>query len=847
VKGEGQLTLVVGEPGIGKSRLVEEFRARLGDTPHTFVEWSSLQLLQNTPLHPIAEWGRLRFGGADVAAEKRRADLENTLTLIGLDAAEYAPLLAPIFAIPLPEGRSVSLPPEELRRRQMAAMTAWVLAGARSQPVAIAFEDLHWADPTSLDLMRALAERGAQAPLFIVATARPEFRPSWGMRPHHSAIALAPLGRAEVARMVSEIASGYALSWDVIEEVSERTGGVPLFVEEVTRLLLERGEQGGAEAIPPTLQLSLAARLDRLGSAREIAQIGAVLGRDFSYALLASVAAVAAPGLGPEGGPAAAVDGRGLQSALDRLIEADILIVEGVGHEATYRFKHALIKDAANESLLQSRRQAVHRHAAEVLREAGAEPEEIAHHYTEAGLDNLAIEWWGKAGDRALRRTAFEEAIAHLGKATAMADKLAATVPTTSTQRAKLKTDYGHAVMWSKGFAASETRSAFGNAEEGKEGPLAKGERLKVYMARFLRSMVGGELLSARAIAEDFARQAAVERDTTAAAIGRRHLGMACLYRGELTEARRQLELALRTSARENAGYDRSPYFPDTETATLGWLAVATWALGEAEQARRLIEQAVVGGQEFDNSTTMVSALWCQTLLETFRDDPAAALPASKGVATLARAHNMAHFVALAEIIANWVAGRRNNPAAAAKALRVALARYMDDGNRIATPWIHGLLAELQFASSDANGALSAIDGGLGIARETEEHLFDSFLYRLRGDILSKRERPDLSAAEQAYWTAVTTAVDQHARSWGLRAALSLAKLYQSSGRVAEAHAVLAPGLEGFSPTVEMPQIAEAQALLERLGAAGAAQSQRKSGRQGADSAGRKPLHFTPS
>ena len=238
-------------------------------------------------------------------------------------------------------------------------MTAWVLAGARSQPAVLAFEDLHWADPTSLDLMRALAERGAQAPLFVVATTRPEFRPPWSVRSHHSVISLAPLDRAQVARMVGELASRHALSKDVIEGVNERTGGVPLFVEEVTRLLLERGVEGGAQAIPPTLQQSLAARLDRLGPAREIAQIGAVLGRGFSHALLQAVAGL---------------EEAGLQSALDRLAEADILFVEGDGAQANYRFKHALIQDAAYESLLKSRRQALHRRAAEILRES-ASPE----------------------------------------------------------------------------------------------------------------------------------------------------------------------------------------------------------------------------------------------------------------------------------------------------------------------------------------------------------------------------------------------------------------------------------------------------------------------------------------
>jgi class 3 adenylate cyclase len=409
--GEGHFVQIVGEPGLGKSRLVEEFRSRLGETPHTWVEWNSSQLLQNTPLHPVAEWGRARFGGQDVAAERRLADLETTLAQVKLDVQETATLLAPLLGIPLSADRAPTFGPEELRRRQLAAMVAVLLAGARTQPVVLAFEDLHWADPTSLDLIQVLAERGAEAPLLVLATMRPEFRAPWGMRSHHAVVALAPLDRTEVRRMVGEIAAEHALPQEVVERVSERTGGVPLFVEEVTRLLVERGEQGGVQAIPPTLQQSLAARLDRLGAAREVAQIGAVLGRDFAYALLRHVAEI---------------DESALQASLDRLADAELLFVEGARPEAKYRFKHALIQDAAYESLLKNRRRALHRRAAEALRDANAEPEAIAHHFTEARLDDLAIEWWGKAGDQALRRSAFQEAIAHLGKAIDMADKAAA-------------------------------------------------------------------------------------------------------------------------------------------------------------------------------------------------------------------------------------------------------------------------------------------------------------------------------------------------------------------------------------------------------------------------------------
>ncbi len=371
-QGEGQLVLIVGEPGLGKSRLIEEFHAGLRDTPHTWAEWNCSQLLQNTPLHPIAEWGRQRFGGVDVPAEQRLADLESTLALVKLDPAENVPLLAPLLDIPLPAERALALAPDELRRRQLAAFTSWVMASARTQPAVLALEDLHWADPTTLDLLRGIAERGALAPLFVMATARPEFRPPWGMRSHHGTISLAPLDRHQVRHMVGELAARHALPQEVIDGVTDRSGGVPLFIEEVTRLLLERGEQGGIQAIPLTLQQSLTARLDRLGPAREVAQIGAVIGRDFSYTLLRAVAGIEDPPL---------------QMSLDRLAEADILLVQGLPPQSDYRFKHALIQDAAYENLLKSRRQILHRRVAEVLRDqfadsAAAEPQFVAHHFT---------------------------------------------------------------------------------------------------------------------------------------------------------------------------------------------------------------------------------------------------------------------------------------------------------------------------------------------------------------------------------------------------------------------------------------------------------------------------------
>ena len=459
------------------------------------------------------------------------------------------------------EDRRAKFPPEELRRRQLAAMTAWVMAGARSQPAVIAFEDLHWADPTSLDLLRALAERGAQSPLLVVATTRPEFRAPWAMRSHHGVISLAPLDRAQVRRMVGEIAASHALPADVVDGVGERTGGVPLFVEEVTRLLLERNAQGGAQAIPPTLQQSLAARLDRLGEAREVAQIGAVLGRDFSYRLLRDVSS-----------SAAGFDELRLQAALDRLTEADLLFADGAPPTAAYRFKHALIQDAAYENLLKSRRQALHRRAAEALRDANAEPEALAHHFTEAGLDDLAVEWWGKAGDQALRRSAFQEAIAHLGKAIAMADAMGSRSgpegsarPAAQDRRLKLESTLAQAVGWSKGFGAEEARRVFDRVADAMTTESgAHAERIAAYQGRWATNFMRGEMASAREAAENFLKAAEGARILWEVAAARRSLGATILVQGHLGEASSFLRDALKLADQYSAfgaGPTRAPVF----------------------------------------------------------------------------------------------------------------------------------------------------------------------------------------------------------------------------------------------------------------------------------------------
>jgi class 3 adenylate cyclase/predicted ATPase len=804
LEGEGQFVQIVGEPGIGKSRLIEEFRAKLAETPHTWVEWAASQLLQNTPLHPLAEWGRLRFGGADATEEGRLADLENTLRLVGLDPEEYAPLIAPLVDIPLPEVRSAKFGPEELRRRQLAAVTAWYFAGARTQPAVLVFEDLHWADPTSLDLMRSLVERGPQAPLLIVATTRPEFRPPWAMRSHHGVVSLAPLDRAQVRRMVGEIASRHALSDEMIDGVGERTGGVPLFVEEVTRLLLERNVQGGAHAIPPTLQQSLAARLDRLGEAREVAQIGAVLGRDFSYRLLTDVSSTTAE-----------FDELRLQAALDRLTEADLLFVDGAPPIAAYRFKHALIQDAAYESLLKSRRQALHRRAADALRDVNAEPEAIAHHFTEAGLDDLAIEWWGKAGDEALRRSAFKEAISHLGKAIEMADRLGGVKEDQSANDILMKhVSFANAMIGAHGHSASQTTAAFERARGiAKVGGDSRAS-FSIYYGQWGSALIRGELGPMQEIAAEFVRDTSELPTSPEAGVAHRLMGVTKWFVGEFDEARSHLEQALTIY---DAGRDSDLAFQfgqDAGVAAMEFLALTLWPLGQVELASKVIIDMAARIRLADYAATTYYGLLFLALYETLCGRFNGTEPAARFVSEHAEKYQMRSWRGLASSLLGWAEWRTSRRTESLMQIRQGLAHDRERGVVLWVPFVEAILASSEAEAGDIESALVSAGRAITEAERIGQSWFAAETHRIHGDILLKADRENVDPAEQAYLTAIATAQRQGARGFMLRVSLSLAKLYQSTGRPLDAQAVLAPALEGFSATSQMPEFAEAQALL---------------------------------
>ena len=585
---------------------------------------------------------------------------------------------------------------------------------------------------------------------------------------------------------------------------------MPLFVEEVTRLLVERGEQGGVQAIPPTLQQSLAARLDRLGPAREVAQIGAVLGRDFAYALLREVANADEPTL---------------QASLGRLADADLLFVEGAPPEAKYRFKHALIQDAAYDSLLKSRRQGLHARAAEILREsASPEPEAIAHHFTQAGLDDTAIEWWGKAGDQALRRSAFQEAIAHLGKAIAMADRVgvtgrrAAGGPVAPTQHlTQLHVAYGNALIAARGYSAPETAEAFARARESASGDEDAPGRLAADYGLWASSYMRGDLPSMRAHAEAFLGDVEARPDSPEASVAHRAAGMTCWFAGEYREARSHLERAL---ALFEPGRDDDLAFRfawDPGVAAMASLAIASWALGEVDRAISLIDRMQTGIAALTHVGTLALGRMHAAMFELMRGDHPRAAQNAFELARLAREHDLNLWRAFGVFLQGWAASQSGAPADGLEDMRRGAELLREQNALLYDGLLKVVLAEAEALAGDSGRAIAIIDEALATSNRTGYRAFEAELQRARGETLLKRDPANPTPAEEAFLTAIAIAQQQGTQSFGLRAALSLAKLYQSTSRLADAHAILAPALEGFAPTKEMPEIAEAEALLASL------------------------------
>jgi class 3 adenylate cyclase/tetratricopeptide (TPR) repeat protein len=595
-QGQGQMVLISGEAGIGKSRIV----ATLSESPslgaHRRVRYQCSPYHTNSVLHPfVAQLERAAGIRSHDTPGQKLDKLEAMLSLGTQQVAQATPLIAALLSIPTGDHcPPLALSPAQQRRQTFAALLDQLEGLAREQPLLIICEDMHWADATTLELFDLAVDRIRGLPILVLMTSRPEFEPSWSGLANVSLLRLDRLDRRDSRALVEQVAVGRQLPREMMKQIIDRTDGIPLFVEELTKMVLESGlllEDAGRYrldnplpplAIPATLQDSLMARLDRLAPVKELAQIGAAIGRDFSYALLRYVAGR---------------DDLTLSAALAQLEEAELLVRRGAPPEANYSFKHALVQEAAYESLLKSKRQVLHKRIGDVLREkfpvvAETEPEVLAHHFTEAGLNEVALEWWRKAGLQALKRSAYSEAIAHLGKAIAIADDL----PDEHDRmmgRLHLQIAYGRALRGSLGHSAPETVAAWTRARQFAADINDPVELAPVHSGLFNACLTHGELAPMQALVDAIVN-AADRRPASpvAAVVAHWTGGVTCWFGGDYLNARLHLEKALEIYGDEPDPATFRGSALDLPFVIMRFLALVLWPLGRIARARRLAAEA---------------------------------------------------------------------------------------------------------------------------------------------------------------------------------------------------------------------------------------------------------------
>jgi predicted ATPase/class 3 adenylate cyclase len=820
--GEGQVLLISGEAGMGKSRLVRQFRKQLAQTPHLWLECAGSPYFQNTPLYPIADMLQQGFAQrGDGSHASKLTELEKALELAGLKLAEAVPLIAPMLNLPVDEKYPpLTLSPEQQRKRLLTTLAGWLFGAVQS--VVMAVEDLHWFDASSLELMQLLIEQAATARVMLVCTARPEFRAPWTPRAHHSHLTLTRLNARDVREMVANVVAQSVFSEEAVEKVIERTGGVPLFVEELTRALLEQGDSKlSSREIPATLHDSLMSRLDRLGPAKEVAQIAAVIGREFSYELILAIAPI------PEDD---------LQSALAKLADAELIYARGIPPEATYSFKHALIQDAAYNALLKSRRKQVHErvarvHEMEAGRTAEIQPELLAHHYTEAGLIALAISYWHKAGQRAAQSSASKEALAHLSRGLELIEALPDT-PERSELELALQTTLGPVLIATKGYAAPEVGAVYDRARELCQRAENSAQLPIVVFGLFAFYVVRADHEKALTLGKHLLRLAENAQDRALLLQAHNALGLALFFQGDFATAREHLE---RCFALYDPEQDRSLAFSyagqDPGVTSSVFLAWASQTTGYPDQALKRSSEALSLAQLLSHPYSLAYARGIAAAFHQIRKEGEATqdlADASLGVAT---EHGFPFWAAFQTILLGWVLVKQGKADEGIAQMKIGMETYWATGADLLRPYLIGLLAEALAERGSTQRGLALVAEALEAVEKTGERFYEAELYRQKGELLfrsysegselvdSTTQSSHSKEIERCFLKAISVADHQQAKWFEIRAATSLARLWHRQGRKEKAHTMLTTSYSWFTEGFDTADLKDAKALIDQLGA----------------------------
>src|ERR1700722_11648851 len=822
--GEGQVVLVCGEAGIGKSRLTAALLERLAVEPHTRLRYFCAPQHTDSALYPTISQMERAAGLAHNDTAQAKLDKLDTLLAQTFTPRDDVALLAEMLSLPN-DGRypTLELAPHQRRQRTLEALTTQIEAFAQRNPVLMVVEDAQWADPTSLEAVGRSVDRIRALGVLLIVTYRPEFEPPWIGQPHVTTLTLGRLGQREIDTMIDRVTAGRPLLASIRLDIVERTDGIPLFIEEMTKAVLESSGRENAEravtsipapslAVPASLHASLMARLDRLGSAKEVAQIGAVLGREFSHALLGAVARK---------------EEAALQAALDGLTQAGLLFRQGVPPHATFLFKHGLVQDAAYSTLLRERRRSLHARIAEVLETefpeiAESQPELLARHCTQASLIEKAAVFWAEAGRRSLARSALVEAIAQLNRALDQIGTLTAS-PALRQEQIELQVAVISPLMDVKGHSSPEAKAATERARVLIEQAEALGEPSKnplllytVLSGIWLTKAVAFNGDALRTLAAQFLALAEKQGTTILIMIGHLQMTFSLLSTGSLAQGRRHCDHAI-------ALYDPAAHRPlamllghDLRVAGLSLRSHALWFLGYPEAALADTNHALREARVMGHAGTMFQALNYATLTYFLCGSYATAETLANELFTLADEQEAVLWKPAGLLLRGNVFAVTGRASEAVQLMTPALAAYQSTGSTLWTPVGLSLLAKCYADLGQLEEAWHSVDEAKAVIERTGETWFEADVHRIAGEIALKSPQPDTAIAEAHFERALAVARQQQAKSCELRTATSMARLWRDQGKPQQARELLAPICNWFTEGFNTYDLKEAKALLEQ-------------------------------
>lgn len=814
--GEGQVVLLSGEPGIGKSRIVLALREALAQEPVAVLSHFCSPYHMNSALFPvIGQLERAAGFTRQDGPEEKLSKLETFLIPYAERLDEDArALMAALLSLPVESHAALDLTPERQKQRTFEVLLRQFEALCGQQPVLAIYEDVHWSDPSTMELLDLLTERVQSLKALTVITFRPEFSPPWTGHAHVTYFSLSRLVRGDVAMIVGRVVGGKALPGDVLAEITSKTDGIPLFVEELTRTVLESGllrDHGdhlelvgvpAAFAIPSTLQDSLMARLDRLAPAKELAQIGACIGREFDHDLLAAVSPLQEPTF---------------SEALVRLVGSDLVFRRGQPPNLTYTFKHALIQDVAYATLLKSRRVELHARIAAALEAqfpaiVERQPELLARHLSAAGIHDRAVDWWLRAGRLARQRSANKEAIGHLTRALAM---LKDAPPSEARERQELEVQValGPPLIATEGFGATQVESAYARAEE-----LARRQGHESYRARALRGLchvyhVRGHLTRTGELGAELLELVERGGDPVRQADAHHALGFNLFHLGQHGLALTHLEAA--RSRIERAGAPDHAFAAGVNIHVHGrsYASHVNWHLGFADRALLAIGDAIEVARRLDHPFSLVVALAYAAMLHQFRREPAMVRVHADEAYVICAEYGFSYYLAWATIMDGWASAEEGDLDRGIVRVRDGLRDLRATGAGLRLPHYLAILAELYIKTQQLEEAGTALTEADAVAERHGETWANARLRLLDGELSLATSQP----AAAYFRRAVEIARAQGALSLVLRAAIRLARHLLADGKCAEAYDTLTTSYDSISEGFDTPDLLEGRALLDEL------------------------------